>query len=179
MGIFTPSTVALGLLTLCSAYPTTNTLSATEFTLTLNAPTYPALPLIAIPQSGPSSGYSLVFDPSFIQPGTPASIDNTYLDFNINGSSYSMHYGDPGEVQGLALLVTAEKGHVGGTPGMRVGSGDLGPPMTSADQSFFVCNRTIDNAQRLALNFGVFNANGTAPYDCVVASLEQNFDVAA
>lgn len=88
-----------------------------------------------------------------------------------------MHYGDPGEVHGLALMVTAAKGHVGGTPGMRIGSGDLGPPMTSGAQSFFACNTTIDEMPQLALHFGVFNSNGTAPYGCVIAQLEQNFNV--
>jgi hypothetical protein len=178
MGIPTPHMVAVGLLTLCSGYPTVDTLSKTQFTLTFNAPSYPALPLIAIPHSVPSSNFALIFDPFFARPGTPASIDNTYLDFNINDDSYSMHYGDPGEVHGIALLVTAEKGHIGGTPGIRSGSGDLGAPMTSADQSFFACNRMTGGMQHLALHFGVFNANGTAPYECVVASLEQKFNVA-
>lgn len=170
------SAFSLGLFTLCSGYPTQNTTSTTKFTLILKAPTYPPLPLAAMPYSDPST-FALVFEPSPAFPGTPASLDNTYIDFNIDGTTYSMHYGDPGEVGGLALLVTAAKGHVGGTPGMRVGSGDLGPPLTSADQSFFACNRTIADVPLLALHFGVFNSNGTAPYDCVIAELEQNFNV--
>lgn len=130
-----------------------------------------------MPYSESPSSFALVFDPSPSFPGIPASIDNTYLDFNIGEATYSMHYGDPGEVGGLALLVTAAKGHVGGTPGMRVGAGDLGPPLTSAAQSFFACNRTIGEVERLALHFGVFNSNGTAPYGCVIAQLQQNFNV--
>lgn len=88
-----------------------------------------------------------------------------------------MYYGDPGQVRGLALHVTAAEGHAGGRPGMQAGEGDLGPPLTAASQSFFACNRTIAGEQKLALHFGVFNANGTAPYECVVAQLEQDFNV--
>jgi hypothetical protein len=177
MVVLSLSALSFGLLALCAGHPTKSTLSTTQFTLALRAPTYPSLLLTAIPYSDSPSSFALVFNPSPLFPGTPASLDNTYVDFNIAGTTYSMYYGDPGEVEGLALLVTAAKGHIGGTPGMRVGSGDLGPPLTSADQSFFACNRTIANVPRLALHFGVFNSNGTAPYDCVIAQLEQNFNV--
>lgn len=149
--------------------------SDTQFTLNLRAPTYPSLPLTAISDPSLPSGYALIFDPA-IEHGTPAILNNTYVEFTIDDAPYSMSYGDPGQVRGLALLVTAAEGH-DGRPGMRVGEGDLGPPMTSASQSFFVCNREIAGEQRLALHFGVFNLDGTSPYDCVVAQLEQNFNV--
>jgi hypothetical protein len=168
-------TLSLGLLSLCSCYPAIPVTQERRFTLSLRAPTYPSLPLIAIPYADSPTSFALIFEPFTTLPGTPASIDNTYLDFHIGETTYSMHYGDPGEVHGLALMVTAAKGHVSGTPGMRAGSGDLGPPMTSGAQSFFACNTTIDEIPRLALHFGVFNRNGTAPHDCVIAQLQQNF----
>ena len=56
--------------------------------------------------------------------------------------------------------------------------GSLAAGLDAALERFFSCESTLFNEYEiLALKWGVYNSNGTAPYGCTPAKFIQNFNV--
>lgn len=83
---------------------------------------------------------------------------------------YGMTTADVGDAYGDHVPVTATPGS--GTGGFSISEGYLRPKLTSGGAAWFACNTTVALESVVALEFGVRNTNGTAPWGCEAASVQ-------
>jgi len=174
------SIMALGLTALSSAMPTDRrALNSSEFTLALRAQGYPTLSLNTVPHPEDSqTSLYLVFERLAAYPGTPTYLNSTYLNFDVGASKpFSMYSPEVGDDYGIAVPVLAKYGQENGSGGYGIYDGTLSGTLHSAEEAFFACNQTINGEENLVLNWGVFNSNGSAPYECVPAQLIVNHNL--
>lgn len=84
-----------------------------------------------------------------------------------------------GDNYGTTIEVHVWFGQQNGNTGFSIAKhGSLAARLGAALESFFACESTLfDGCEILALKWGVYNSNGTAPYGCIPAKLIQNFKV--
>jgi len=176
---FTAPALTFALAALSSALPSLKrALSPNEFSLALVAEGYPRLSLNAIP-SDTIGSLDLVFERLAAYPGTFAFLNGTYLDFDVGGV-YAMYFPDVGDNYGFSVPITAiySVGQNNGRSGFEIASdGSLSARLTSAEQSFFACNSTLNGVDQFALRWGVFKSDGGSPDGCIPARLVQNGNV--
>lgn len=123
---------------------------------------------------------NLFFQRPSVYTGTPAYLNNTYLNFDISGTPYAMDFVSVGDDHGYSVPVTAvfSATQENGRAGFSVSSdGEVQATLTAATQGFFACKRTLEDAgpvemEGLTLDWGIFQEDGSAPEGCVFAGLK-------